>query len=110
MPDIMTGYYELGSNAFYIDNQNRTNTAGEKAKALLYVTFDADPANQTLTINATATINDTLKIAPQATPPVTCNAGNAGVIYIDSSGSNELCLCDGSAWQGVSTQTDSNCT
>lgn len=46
------GAYELGSNAFYVDNQDRTNTAGDKAKALLYGTFNATAANQTLTVNA----------------------------------------------------------
>ena len=45
------GTYETGSNAFYVDNQDRTNTAGDKAKALLYGVFDAAAANQTLAIN-----------------------------------------------------------
>ena len=48
----MAGRYELGSNAFYVDNQNRTNTAGDKAGALLYGTFNETAASQTLTINA----------------------------------------------------------
>lgn len=46
------GKYELGSDAFYVDNQDRTNTAGDKAKALLYGTFNATAASQTLAINA----------------------------------------------------------
>jgi hypothetical protein len=46
------GKYETGSNAFYIDNQNRTNTAGDKSKALLYGTFNATASSQTLAINA----------------------------------------------------------
>lgn len=46
------GRYETGSNAFYIDNQDRTSTASDKAKALLYGIFDAAAANQRLTINA----------------------------------------------------------
>jgi hypothetical protein len=50
------GAYELGSNAFYIDNQDRTNTAGDKAKALVYGVFNANPALQTLAINAVTTI------------------------------------------------------
>ena len=49
------GKYETGSNAFYVDNQDRTDTAGDKAKALLYGVFDATAANQTLTINAALT-------------------------------------------------------
>lgn len=50
------GAYELGSNSFYVDNQDRTNTAGDKAKALLYGTFNAAPASQSLTINAVLTV------------------------------------------------------
>jgi hypothetical protein len=49
------GQYETGSNAFYIDNQDRTNTAGDKAGALLYGTFNATPASQTLVVNAALT-------------------------------------------------------
>lgn len=51
------GAYETGSNAFYLDNQNRTNTAGDKAKALMYGTFDATAANQTLTVNGSLTLS-----------------------------------------------------
>ena len=45
------GRYETGSDAFYVDNQDRTDTAGDKAKALLYGTFAADPLDQTLAAN-----------------------------------------------------------
>ena len=52
------GAYETGSDSLYIDNQNRTNTAGDKAKALIYGTFAATAATQQLTINAgTITLN-----------------------------------------------------
>jgi len=46
------GKYETGSNAFYVDNQDRTDATGDKAKALLYGTFAAAAADQTLKINA----------------------------------------------------------
>jgi len=46
------GRYETGSNAFYVDNQNRTNTAGDQAGALLYGTFNATPSSQTLKTNS----------------------------------------------------------
>lgn len=52
------GKYETGSNAFYVDNQDRTNTAGDKAGALLYGTFNATPVSQTLTINAKITASN----------------------------------------------------
>lgn len=47
-----SGLYETGSNAFYVDNQDRTDTAGDKAKALLYGTFNATASSQTLKTNA----------------------------------------------------------
>jgi len=50
------GKYEVGSDAFYVNNQDRTNTAGDKAKSLLYGTFNATAASQTLKINAKVTI------------------------------------------------------
>lgn len=46
------GGYETGSNNFYVDNQNRTNTAGDKANALLYGNFAAAAADQLLYVNA----------------------------------------------------------
>ncbi len=51
------GRYETASNALYIDNQDRTNTAGDKANALLYGTFAAAAANQQLTINGTLNLS-----------------------------------------------------
>lgn len=53
------GAYETGSDAFYVDNQNRINTAGDKAKALMYGVFNAAPASQTLVINAALTVAGT---------------------------------------------------
>lgn len=45
------GAYEVGSNAFYVDNQDRTDTAGDKAKALIYGVFNAAAASQTIRFN-----------------------------------------------------------
>lgn len=54
------GAYETASNAFYVNNQDRTNTAGDKAKSLLYGTFNATAASQQLTVNVgTFTISGT---------------------------------------------------
>ena len=70
------GAYELGSDSFYVDSRDRTNTAGDKAGALLYGTFSATPASQTLKINAALT----------ATYDVTLSAGTAnGVTYLNGS-------------------------
>jgi hypothetical protein len=46
------GYYETGSNKFFIDNAQRADEADGRIKALLYGVFDALTANQRLSINA----------------------------------------------------------
>ncbi|MCK9370979.1 hypothetical protein M0R04_13800 [Candidatus Dojkabacteria bacterium] len=51
------GKYDTASSSFYIDSIDRVNTAGGKAGALLYGTFNATPASQTLVINAGVTIS-----------------------------------------------------
>jgi hypothetical protein len=50
-----SGLYETGSNAFYLNNQDRTNTAGDKASSLMYGTFNATASSQTLKINGVVT-------------------------------------------------------
>jgi hypothetical protein len=70
---FFAGRYETGSNSFYLDNQNRSNTAGDKAGALLYGTFDPTPANQTMTINGKVGFNCTPAIAK---PTVTGSRGS----------------------------------
>jgi hypothetical protein len=45
------GQYETGSGAFYVNNQDRTNTAGDKTLSLLYGVMAAAAANQKLTVN-----------------------------------------------------------
>jgi hypothetical protein len=56
------GGYEVGSNAFYVDNQDRVNTAGDKAGAILYGVFNATPANQVLTVNAKLVVSEALVV------------------------------------------------
>ena len=53
-----SGNYETGSNAFYVNNQDRTNTAGDKALSLLYGTFNTTAATQTLAINGTLAVSE----------------------------------------------------
>jgi hypothetical protein len=56
------GNYETGSNAFYINNQDRTNTAGDKASSLMYGTFNATASSQTLVINAAVTVSNSVLV------------------------------------------------
>jgi hypothetical protein len=54
--NVSLGYYAGGyntaSNKLYIDNQNRANTSGDDAGAIITGTMDATPANQMLRFNA----------------------------------------------------------
>jgi uncharacterized protein (TIGR02145 family) len=61
------GYYETGSNKLFIDNQQRVNESDAREKALIYGVFDADPANQVLTINGNVNLNSN-KITNVANP------------------------------------------
>ena len=49
------GKYETGSNAFYVDSRDRTNTAWDKAWAILYWVMSDTPSSQTLAVNAALT-------------------------------------------------------
>ena len=46
------GSYETGSDAFYVDSRDRTNTAGDKAGAILYGVMSDTPSSQTLKTNS----------------------------------------------------------
>ncbi len=70
------GEYETGSNFFYVNNQDRTNLAGDQTKSLLYGTFAATAANQQLTVNAgTFTLTGNVTLSPAA------GSTAAGIIY-----------------------------
>ena len=54
------GYYETGSNSFYVNNIKQSNTANDKAYSLLYGTFSGTAGSltgQKLTVNALFNIN-----------------------------------------------------
>ena len=51
-------YSTTDSNVFYLNNQDRVNTAGDKTGSLLYGIFDANPLNQVLTLNGKIKIVD----------------------------------------------------
>ena len=73
------GAYETGSNAFYVNNQDRTNTAGDKSLSLLYGVMAAAAADQKLTINGL------LNLSVSKTPSSAADTGTAGDIAWDAS-------------------------
>lgn len=51
-----SGYYETAANKLFIDNAKRANEADARVKALIYGFFDANTANQFVTINGALNI------------------------------------------------------
>ena len=87
------GKYEIGANAFYVNNIDRTSNINERALSLLYGTFNTTAATQSLAINGTlavseitgtraaaATIASAATIAP--TKDITFISGTAAVVTI----------------------------
>ena len=71
------GYYEAGSDTFYVNNVLETNQANDRAYSLLYGTFSGSAGsvtNQQLTINA-----------PSIYMPY-LTAGSGGTVYADANG------------------------
>ena len=62
-----SGYYETGSDAFYVNNRDRADINGDKTKSLLYGKFDADPSLQTLALNAKVSIPYSLDVTGNIT-------------------------------------------
>ena len=102
------GSYETGTSTFYVNNQDRTNLAGDRSGSLFYGTFNATPANQTLHINASTTIAQNL----------TVSGGNInGVPFIASTTqwntfyhtpSNRISVGGNLAWSGNTLQCAAN--
>jgi hypothetical protein len=94
------GNYETGSNAFYVNNQNRTNTAGDKASSLMYGTFNATASSQTLVINAALTVNGPLVGAVQTlSGPGVVNLITSTTSFTSTLAGNALTLADGAQGQ-----------
>jgi hypothetical protein len=94
------GTYETGSNAFYVNNQDRTNTAGDQASSLMYGTFNATASSQTLKVNAALTVNGGLIGAVQTlSGPGAVNLTTSTTSFTSTATGNALTLADGSQGQ-----------
>jgi microcystin-dependent protein len=83
------GYFELGSNAFYLNNVMQANTAGDKAYSLLYGQFSGTAGSltgQQLTVNGALTVNGNVAATNLSgsntgdNPGVTSVSGTAPVV------------------------------
>jgi hypothetical protein len=83
----MAGTYNTDSDSFYVDNQDRGSTAGDKAGALLYGTFNATPTSQTLKVNGALTVGKVI----QTVTPMGAQAldGTLGNIFTRTLGASE---------------------
>lgn len=75
------GYYETGSNAFYVDAYDRTNEANGKTKSLLYGQFHSTtPASQQLTINGVLNASYGINVSGTVTSSGTIEASDVRAI------------------------------
>jgi len=95
----LAGYYETGSNKLFIDNDNRTDEADARVKALIYGIFDAATANQYLYVNGHLTVREDLDPLKNINMPATADA-NTGVLmqgtnrFLHGYGTNNTFLGD----------------
>lgn len=83
-------------HTFYLDDNTGVGRAAEDQLSLI-----AGGSEVARAVAGTLTINDTVKLTPRASPPVTCGSANTqGTLYNDDSVA--LCWCDGTAWQKLS--------
>lgn len=106
------GRWETGSNKLFIDNAQRTDETDARVKALMYGVFDADPANQKLTVNgkvgigttspaATLDVNGEVKLKKDSSQPYACDATYDGTIALTSG--YRTCVCKGGSTTWVFT-------
>jgi len=84
------GKYETDSNAFYVNTRDRTDTAGDKTKSLMYGVMAATQTDQQLRLTASVGINTVdfgsgkivLALANATTIP-SVNPTGGGVIYCE---------------------------
>lgn len=118
------GRYATGSNEFYVNSINRSNTSGDQTKSLLYGVMNATESSQTLTTNAafTATYgmniptgqtykinNSDIFASPTFTGTVTLPTGLTGVIKATSgvvSASNDITTYVGVATTSVAGKVE----
>ena len=94
------GTYEINANAFYVNNQDRTNTARDQASSLMYGTFNATASSQTLKVNAALTVNGGLIGAVQTLAgPGAVNLTTSTTSFTSTAAGNALTLADGAQGQ-----------
>ena len=93
------GRHSTESSVFYLDDQDRGNGSGtgaeDKAGALLYGTFNATPASQTLKINGT--------LSATAFGTINGNTITAGTGTITITGTKTLTVADTASVSGTNT-------
>lgn len=81
---FFAGAYDTASNSFYLDNFDRTNLAGGKAKSLMYGTFNTTALNQTLRFNASLSIYGKSNLITLTGTKIVGGAVSSGPVYIEN--------------------------
>lgn len=89
------GYYETGSDKFFIDNTARANEADARIKALMYGVFNANTGSQLLDVNANLCVLEKLtsksgrikKTTRVTASPYTVLVSDH-IIFVDTDGGN----------------------
>ncbi len=93
-----------GTKATIRTTDNGSTTQSDKVTVL----GNGNVGIGTISPQRTLHISDTMRLEPRASAP---SSPASGDMYMDSSSTpNELCVYDGSAWQGISSDTDANCS
>ena len=95
---------EAGNASVIIDADEGDDNADTWTVQSTAADNDLDVLNHTSTVLSVSPTG-TITLVAQASAPTPA----AGMLYVDTT-SNELCYYDGSAWQGLSSGTDGNCS
>lgn len=84
------GRYETASDKFFVNNRNRTNESGDRTLSLLYGIMGDTVAEQSLTVNGTLAIANTVNSVSPTSPNRTITMVVGGVtLYIHAKTTND---------------------
>jgi len=94
------GKYEIGANAFYVNNIDRIDNINDRALSLMFGTFNVLATSQTLKVNAALTVNGGLIGAVQTISGAgAVNLTTSTTSFSSTAAGNALTLADGAQGQ-----------
>ncbi len=92
------GKYNTTANSLYVDNQDRTNTAGDQGGAIVYGLMNATPVSQTLNLNAQVSVYHLIGNAS-----ITGHAAPVAVVGVGAGTGSPTATCTGTDVAGIIT-------